>query len=137
MSFEFYKEGVKISAPHKVKWYFNERPGIFFESRPEKLEINASFWRRKFDLPNDAAFTMILPEGYTDMTTKGYYDEPTKSAPDNNSNQPSNNGTSEQPILSETTEDSIDTPKPKRRKKADELSDLPTKLDSTDSAPTE
>jgi hypothetical protein len=142
MSFEFYKNGVKISAPQKVKWYFNERPGIFFESRPEKLEINASFWRRKFDLQNDAPFTMILPEGYSDVTTTGYYtegnyDRPNTTATDNTSNSASDNGTGEQPSLPETTTDSIDTPRKKRSRKTDELSDLSTKLDNTDSTSAE
>lgn len=138
--FKFFKDGKEILPPQKIKWYFESRQGIFFESRPEKLDINARFWQRKLNLTDEEATIVIMPGEGIDIVGKDYKEQEngtTNTATNHIDSEPSNDGTPEQPSVPEVVENSIDTPKRKRRKKATELSDLPAELDNTDSAATE
>ncbi len=47
MSFKFFKNGKEITAPRRIKWYFDIMPNSIFESAPDKVETNANFWRKK------------------------------------------------------------------------------------------
>jgi hypothetical protein len=137
--FKFFKNGKEITPPQRIKWYFEGREGIFFESKPEKLEINSRFWRNKLGIAEDTKVILLPEDGIDIEGTKLENNEPSTAQPiaDHASDIADDNGVAEQPSVPETTQDSVDTPKRKRRKKADELSDLPTELDNADSSATE
>lgn len=132
MSFQFFKNGREISAPRRIKWRFKGHNQVF-ESNPEKLDVNANFWRKKLDIPAETGIQIYedgfeikqddatnIPLPTPDITDITQYD-----------------GTVTEPSVPEASEDTVDTSKRKTRRKAAELSDLPTELDNTDSTSAE
>lgn len=132
MSFQFFKNGREISAPRRIKWRFKGHNQVF-ESNPEKLDVNANFWRKKLDIPAETGIQIYedgfeikqddatnIPLPTPDTTDITQYD-----------------GTVTESSVPEASEDTVDTSKRKTRRKAAELSDLPTELDNTDSTSAE
>lgn len=134
MSFKFFKNGKEISAPRRISWRFEGHSQVF-ESAPDKLYVNAAFWKRKLDLPADTEVRLIEKdyelETYntkikTDDTTHGF-------STHNSSDSTSNHGTALESPVPEALEDTVDSTKRKHKRKADELPDVSSLLaDSAD-----
>jgi hypothetical protein len=138
--FKFYRNGKEITPPKRIKWYFAEKPDAIFESDPEKLEINANFWRKKLEVAADAEVVFVKSDEWTmdlPKITPVKEDECTTTTA-TTTNQPDHSdvdsSTSSQSDLFEDFEADVNTPKPKARKKAAKLSDVPTDLSGDDSA---
>ena len=129
MSFKFFKNGREITAPRRISWRFKGHSQVF-ESAPEKLDINRNFWRQKlgipagteiqiladnFDIKQDDATNISIP---TDHTPHIAIDN----RPDLESSIP------------ETSEDTVDSPKRKYKRKTTELSDVSSESPDTDSS---
>ena len=131
--FKFYKNGKEITPPKRIKWYFSEKPDAIFESAPDKLEINQNFWRKKLEMPTaqpvyiDSPDWQMVSEKITpiqedDCTTT------TATTTLNPSDSADHNGTHSEWSVSEDAEHSVYTPKPKAKRKAAKLSDMPGEL---------
>lgn len=127
MSFKFFKNGREITAPRRIKWRFKGHNQVF-ESNPEKLDINANFWRRKLGIPADTGIQIYeddfeirqedatnIPLPTPDLAGIAQYD-----------------GTVTEPSVPQASEDTVDPPKRKTRRKATELPDVPPLMDNTD-----
>jgi hypothetical protein len=141
MSFKFFKNGKEILPPARITWHFNTKPDARFESAPDKLEINANFWRKKLEIPTSATIVIVDTEHYQMQlpTAKITQEDDTLTAStiNNPSDISSDNWTDLEPSISEDIETTDDSPKPKARRKAAKLSDLSEQLDDSDSTPTE
>ena len=140
--FKFYKNGKEITPPKRIKWYFAEKPDAIFESAPDKLEINQNFWRKKLEMPTaqpvyvDSPDWQMVSEKITpiqedDCTTT------TATTTLNPSDSVDHNGTHSEWSVSEDAEHSVYTPKPKAKRKAAKLSDMPGELGDAGDAVTE
>jgi len=140
--FKFYKNGKEITPPKRIKWYFKEKPDAIFESAPDKLEINQNFWRKKLEMPTaqpvyiDSPDWQMVSEKITpiqedDCTTT------TATTTLNPSDSADHNGTHSEWSVSEDAEHSVYTPKPKAKRKAAKLSDMPGELGDAGDAVTE
>ena len=140
MSFKFFKNGKEVTAPRRIKWYFDIMPNSIFESAPDKVETNANFWRKKLNFPKDAEANVIFvaSEDYDIEQLNQTKDEPitntTHADVDNNA---SNDGPVTEPVVSQDTEVINDTPKRKRKQEAAELPAMPEQLDDADSSASE
>jgi len=129
MSFKFFKHGKEISAPRRISWRFKGHSQIF-ESAPEKLDINRSFWRQKLGLAHGAEI-QILADNF-DIEIK--QDDatniplPTDHTPD----IAIDNGPDLESPLSETPEDTVDSTKHKSKRKTTELPDVSPLVAYTD-----
>lgn len=136
MPFKFYLNGKEVNPPARVTWYFDTKPDARFESAPEKLEINERFWRKKLSISDSAKVVIVETDRYQLQVPTAKItqedDAPIATTTNNPSNNTSNDGSDLESSLPEVTEAPIDSPKPKRRKKAVELPDLSAKLDNTD-----
>lgn len=132
MAFQFFKNGREITAPRTIKWRFAGYEQVF-ESRPEKLDINVNFWRRKLGVPAEIGIQIYEDDFEIKQKDATNISIPT---PDT-ANIPVDNGTVTEPSVPETSENTVDTPKRKTRRQAAELSDVPTELDNTDNTPAE
>ena len=134
--FKFYKNGKEVQPPRRITWFFKGREDSKFESAPEKLEINANFWRKKLGIATDVEIVFVENDGYSlDLPTAKITQEDdtiTRSTTTNTDDHVSDNGVTPEPSVSEDTETVIDTAKPKSRKKAVDVSDVPAELDNTD-----
>ena len=144
MSFKFYRKGVEVTAPRRIKWYFDIMPNSIFESAPDKLETNANYWRKKLNFPPDAQDVQIVfvPSEdydieYVNYLNTGTYESLNNTADADTDNSTSDNGTTEESSVSQDTEDTIDTPKRKRKQEAAELPAVPEQLDDADSSASE
>ena len=132
MSFQFFKNGVEISAPRRIKWRFQGHDQVF-ESHPEKIDINANFWRKKLGIPAETGI-QIYEDGF-EIKQEDATNIPLPTPDPADIAQ--YDGTVTEPSVPETSENTVDTPKRKTRRQAAELSDLPTELDNTDNTPAE
>jgi hypothetical protein len=132
MAFQFFKNGREITAPRTIKWRFAGYEQVF-ESRPEKLDINVNFWRRKLGVPAEIGI-QIAEEGF-ELKQDDATNIPIPT-PDT-ANIPVDNGTVTEPSVSQDLEDTVDTPKRKYKRKADELSDVSPDVDNTDNTSAE
>ena len=133
MSFQFFKNGVEITAPRRIKWRFVGHSQVF-ESNPEKLDINANFWRRKLDIPAETGI-QIYEEGFEIQSKEEKQNGTNSELPTHNAADiPSGPGPDFKPSVSETLESSDDTNKRKTRRKTSELSDVSPLVDNTDSS---
>ena len=132
MSFQFFKNGVEISAPRRIKWRFQGHDQVF-ESHPEKLDVNANFWRKKLDIPADTGI-QIYEDGF-EIKQEDATNIPIPTPDPADIAQ--YDGTVTEPSVPEASEDTVDPPKRKTRRQAAELSDVPTELDNTDNTPAE
>jgi len=143
MAFKFFKNGVEVTAPKRITWAFDEKPDSRFESAPEKLEINVSFWRKKLNLDKDATITILPTDGYefelptAEITKEEDDTTATPTAVDNSSDITSDNWTDPESGLPQITEDIIDTPKRGAKRKAVDVSDVSSELDNPNSTPAE
>lgn len=112
MGFIVKKLGGGISDNTPIKWKFVGRDGEF-QSEPERFERNVAFWRNKL---GTKAEVEILNKQIEE-------DEPTVSPePAIESVVESNDSiVVEESMVPQSTEDTVDTPKPKRRKKASDV----------------
>jgi hypothetical protein len=140
MSFKFFKNGKEITAPRRIKWYFDIMPNSIFESAPDKVETNANFWRKKLNFPKDAEANVIFvaSEDYDieqlNQTNHAPFTNTTANDADNGA---SNDGPVTEPVVSQDTEVINDTPKRKRKQEAAELPAMPEQLDDADSSASE
>ena len=132
MSFQFFKNGVEISAPRRIKWRFQGHDQVF-ESHPEKIDINANFWRKKLGIPAETGI-QIYEDGF-EIKQEDATNIPLPTPDPADITQ--YDGTVTEPSVPEASEDTVDTPKRKTRRQAAELSDVPTELDNTDNTPAE
>ena len=140
--FKFFKNGKEIAPPRKIKWYFAEKPDAIFESAPDKLEINQAFWRKKLELPTAKPVIVESPEWQmvTEKITPIQEDDCTTTtatttlSPDHSDGD---NSTDPESSVSEGAEAPVNTVKPKARKKAAKLPDMPADLANDDSAATD
>jgi hypothetical protein len=138
--FKFFKNGREINAPKRIKWYFSTKPETIFESAPEKLETNANFWRKKLEIEisseilfvESTEWTMGVPQ--ITPITEDECTTTTRSTTAQSSHSDVDSSTPLECDLSKDLEASINTPKPKSRRKAAGVSDLPADLSSDDSA---
>lgn len=144
MSFKFYRKGVEITAPRRIKWHFDIMPNTIFESAPDKLETNANYWRKKLNFPPDAQDVQIVfvPSEdydieYVNYLNTGTYESLNDTFDTDPDNSVSDDGTTEESSVSQDTEDIIDTPKRKRKQEAAELPAVPEQLDDADSSASE
>lgn len=132
MSFQFFKNGVEISAPRRIKWRFQGHDQVF-ESNPEKIDINANFWRKKLGIPAETGI-QIYEDGF-EIKQEDATNIPLPTPDPADIAQ--YDGTVTEPSVPEASEDTVDSPKRKTRRQAAELSDLPTELDNTDNTSAE
>ena len=132
MAFQFFKNGREITAPRTIKWRFQGYEQVF-ESRPEKLDINVNFWRRKLAVPAEIGIQIYEDDFEIKQKDATNISIPT---PDT-ANIPVDNGTVTEPSVSQDLEDTVDTPKRKYKRKADELSDVSPDVDNTDNTSAE
>jgi hypothetical protein len=137
--FKFYRNGKEITPPKRIKWHFAGKPDAIFESAPEKLEINASFWRKKLEVSADAEIVFVKSDQWTmdlPKITPILEDECTTTTA-TTTNQPDsgidNDGTDSEFSVSEEPEATVYTTKPKSKRKATKLPDVSAELDSLDS----
>jgi len=111
MGFIVKKLGGGISDNTPIKWKFAGRDGEF-QSEPERFERNVAFWRNK-----------LGTKAEVEILNKQEEDEPIVSPePAIESVVESNDSiVIEESVVPQSTEDSIDNPKPKRRKKASDV----------------
>jgi len=133
--FKFYKNGKEITPPKRIKWHFAGKPDAIFESDPEKLEINANFWRKKLEIPAGTGIEFVANPEWQMVSTKItpiQEDDCTTTTATTTTLDPSDsadhNGTHSEWSVSEDAEHSVYTPKPKAKRKAAKLSDLPGEL---------
>jgi hypothetical protein len=131
MSFQFFKNGVEISAPRRIKWRFQGHDQVF-ESNPEKIDINANFWRKKLGISSEVGI-QIYEEGF-EIKQQEEHDTTNQFPGNHNDNSPVHNGSDLEPSISEAPEATDDTSKRKTRRKTSELSDVSPELDNTDSS---
>ena len=141
--FKFFKNGKEIAPPKRIKWHFASKPDALFESAPDNLEINQNFWRKKLEIPTeveimyveDPAFQMvstkITPIQEDDCTTTA-----TTTVTDADSGI-NDGGSNSEFSVSEEPEHTVYSAKPKAKRKAAKLSNLPDELDGADGTPTE
>ena len=136
--FKFFKNGKEITAPRRIKWFFEGKPNSIFESDPEKVQTNANFWRKKLEVSQDAKIVFVQSDEWTmdlPKITPILEDECTTTAT-TTTNKPDsgidNDGADTQFSVSEEPEATVYTAKPKSRKKATNLPDMPSELDNTD-----
>ena len=130
MAFQFFKNGREITAPRTIKWRFAGYEQVF-ESRPEKLDINVNFWRRKLAVPAEIGIQIYEDDFEIKQKDATNISIPT---PDT-ANIPVDNGAVTEPSVSQDLEDTVDTPKRRSRKKASDLSSLSSDVDnSTDTS---
>jgi hypothetical protein len=130
MAFQFFKNGREITAPRTIKWRFAGYEQVF-ESRPEKLDINVNFWRRKLGVPAEIGIQIYEDDFEIKQKDATNISIPT---PDT-ANIPVDNGAVTEPSVSQDLEDTVDTPKRRSRKKASDLSSLSSDVDnSTDTS---
>ena len=132
MSFQFFKNGVEISAPRRIKWRFQGHDQVF-ESHPEKIDINANFWRKKLGIPAETGI-QIYEDGF-EIKQEDATNIPLPTPDPADITQ--YDGTVTEPSVPEASEDTVDTNRKRTKRKAAELSDLPTELDNTDSTSAE
>jgi len=140
--FKFFKDGKEVTPPRRITWFFATKPESRFESAPEKLEINANFWRKKLGIAADTEIVFAENEGYslqvpTAKITQEDDDTTTTTTTNNPSDIASDNGTHSESGVSESTEAVIDTTKPKSRTKAVDVSDLSSSVDNLDNSTAE
>ena len=135
--FKFYRNGKEITAPRRVKWYFAGKPDSIFESDPEKVQTNANFWRKKLEVSQDAKIVFVQSDEWTmdlPKITPILEDECTTTAT-TTTNKPDsgidNDGADTQFSVSEEPEATVYTAKPKAKRKASKLPDMPSELDNT------
>ena len=135
--FKFYRNGKEITAPRRVKWYFAGKPDSIFESDPEKLQTNANFWRKKLEVAQDAEILFVESDEWTmnlPKITPILEDECTTTATTLAANTDSgidNDGTDSEFSVSEDADATVYTAKPKAKRKASKLPDMPSELDNT------
>ena len=129
MAFQFFKNGREITAPRTIKWRFAGYEQVF-ESRPEKLDINVNFWRRKLAVPAEIGI-QIAEEGF-ELKQDDATNIPIPT-PDTADITQYNRAVIES-NLPQASEDTVDPPKRKYKRKADELSDVSPDVDNTDSS---
>jgi hypothetical protein len=132
MSFQFFKNGREISAPRRIKWRFKGHNQVF-ESNPEKLDINANFWRKKLGIPAETGIQIYEDDFEIRQEDATNIPLPT---PDP-AGITQYDGTVTEPSVPEASEDTVDSPKRKYKRKADELSDVSPNVDNTDNTPAE
>jgi hypothetical protein len=130
MSFKFFKNGKEISAPRRISWRFSGYSQVF-ESAPEKLDVNRSFWRRKLGIPEGTGI-QILADGFEieQENNATAIPLPTDHTPD----IAIDNGPDLESSVPQTSEDTVDTPKRKYNRKTTELPSMSSELDNTDSS---
>jgi len=125
--FKFFKNGKEISAPRRIQWRFKGYTQVF-ESAPEKLDINRNFWRRKLGIAPETEI-QILADGFEIQQENDATAIPLPT--DHTADLAIDNGSDLESSVPETSEDTVDTPKRKYKRKTTELPDLSTELDNT------
>lgn len=143
MSFKFYRNGVEVTAPRRIKWHFDIMPNTIFESAPDKVETNSNFWRKKLNFPKDANPQVVFVPSedydieYVNYLNTGIYEPITNTTDTDADNSASDDGTIAESSVSQDAEDTVDTPKRKRKQEAAELPAMPEQLDDADSSASE
>jgi hypothetical protein len=143
MSFKFYRNGKEITPPKRVTWYFEIKPDARFQSVPEKIEINANFWRRKLGLPMDAKIAFVPNDEYTmdlpiaQITKEDDCDTTTDTATTDVASDTIHDGSIAESDIPQVAEDPVNTDEPKPRRKASKLSAMPEQLADSDPTVTE
>jgi hypothetical protein len=134
--FKFFKNGKEVQPPRRITWHFKGHASSKFESAPEKLEINANFWRKKLGISADTEIIFVENDGYSlEVPTAKITQEDdtiTGSTTNNTDDIVSDNGTHPESSISEDPKTAVDLTKPKSRKKAVDVSDMPAELDNLD-----
>lgn len=142
MSFKFYRNGVEITPPRRIKWHFEENPNAIFESDPEKVETNANFWRKKLNVAKDAR-VVFVPNADYDIEFIDYLNGNTNffnndtNTNDDSSDSVSDNGLDLESGVSQDAEDTINTPKRRRKQETADVPPVSSELDDADSAVSE
>lgn len=112
MAFKFHINGKDLPANTKIRWKFTTHP-TEFESDPDKLVPNTTFWKNRLGLPADAAYEILNAEIKQEDDVNTIINEPHVES----HNESNDSQSTEEPMVSEDSTDSIDTAKPKRKRK--------------------
>lgn len=142
MGFKFYRNGVEITPPRRIKWHFEGNPNAIFESDPEKVDTNANFWRKKINVAKDAKIIFVPSEDY-DIEFVNYLNGNTNFFNDDtntnndSSDSVSDNGSDLESSVSQDTENLIDTPKRRRKQETTDVPPVSSELDDADTTVSE